>query len=88
MKALSKIAILIGFIVSVSSCQKEDSLSPQGCSSQENSSNQRVADPSGAQDNSDPSTVVFERGDENTEDEVIGGGDDDRDGGGKKIKND
>lgn len=84
MKALSKIAVLIGFIVFVSSCQKEDDLSPQGCPSHESSATQRASNSSGIQEDPDPSDIKGEKG--GTEDDVIGGGDDDRDGGGKKVK--
>jgi hypothetical protein len=86
MKALSKIAILIGFIAFVSSCQKEDHMAPQGCPSHNNSVNERSSDPS---NNQDPLPTGIKRGDEpETDGDVIGGGDDDRDGGGRKIKKD
>lgn len=85
MKALSKIAILIGFIVCISSCQKEDNLSPLHCPSENNSSKQRLSGPSGNEENTDPSGIRRGEQQESTEEDIVGGGDDDRDGGGKKI---
>lgn len=88
MKLLSKITIVIGLIAFVSSCRKENTLSPERCSShQENTATQKVSTSPRTLENSGNSTVNGEAQEGNTDtDEVVGGGDDDRDGGGKKIK--
>lgn len=83
MKLVYKIAILIGFTVAVSSCQKENIPSPGDCPShQETQSNQRIG---GSSDTSN-AELPHLRGGGNEEgvDEIVGGGDDDRDGGGGK----
>jgi len=79
MKAISKLAILIGFIVCISSCQKEEIQGPNGCSHQDNAVNQRVAGPSDTTTSIDP---LFKGEEKLGPDEIVGGGDDDRDGGG------
>lgn len=85
MKLLTKIAILIGFIVTISSCQKESLPAPNSCSSHENgAANQRV---SGSNDSGNAVNPLIKADENIRTDEIVGGGDDDRDGGdGKKGK--
>ncbi len=82
-KSLSKIAILIGFIVCISSCQKENLPELNGCSQQDQPANQRGSDPT----TTDNSASSLNKSEENPRtDEIVGGGDDDRDGGGEGGK--
>lgn len=86
MKLISKIAFVIGFILFVSSCQKENTLSPGNCASRhDNTLNLRISNHSNTNGDSDSNTTIGTT-DQQTDDGVVGGGDDDRDGGGKKIK--
>ena len=77
MKISGKIlAVLIGIIVLVSSCQKENLPVPVSGGSYSNGSTMRTGDPStgdGNHVNGDDEPVC---------DSIVGGGDDDRDGGG------
>jgi hypothetical protein len=96
MKNLAKIAVFVGLVAFMSSCQKEELPTTRGgCSShQDNSaSNQRGTDPEtnptsiGSKPVSlgGPATTIS--GDEGVPaEEIVGGGDDDRNGGGDGKK--
>jgi len=97
MTIAGKIAVLVGFMALVSSCQKEDMPSPSGCPShQEDGANMRISDPNdeagttGGSLKNDGPTVAADSieivgggdGDRDGGDDIVGGGDGDRDGGG------
>jgi hypothetical protein len=100
MKLLSKIAIFIGLVAFISSCQKEQMPTPGGCSSHEQeAASQRLGDPTGAGSfgtagdsirvdagdvNTTPIDIVGGTDDDRDGGDIVGGGDDDRDGGGDK----
>ena len=84
MKLVSKIAIVIGLIVCISSCQKEIIPVPAGgTSSLATPSGQRLTDSTNTGNSILPAVNDGQCG--NT-DEIVGGGDDDRDGGGKRDR--
>lgn len=82
-KSISQIAILIGFIVCISSCQKECLPKPNDCSQQDQPANQRISDSS---NNANPGSGLNKDEQNPRADEIVGGGDDDRDGGGEGGK--
>lgn len=81
MKIQGKIAVFVGLVALISSCQKEVLPSPGGCHSPaEQPANVRMSDPE--EDNSNGS-VLDDGGTEPLDSiEIVGGGDADRDGGG------
>jgi hypothetical protein len=100
MKIVSKIAILVGFVAFVSSCEKEKLPVPHSLPAvKENTANQRnggvnPADTASSMvpvyttPNTNPSDIVGGGDDDRDGGGIVGGGDDDRDGGGaRKGKN-
>jgi hypothetical protein len=87
MKLISKIVILIGLIVFVSSCQKENIPVPNSyTSSQVNSANQRLSNSNSPDTAATSVHPVVKDKETKGSYEIVGGGDDDRDGGGDGKK--
>jgi len=96
MKLQIKIALVIGLIGLLSSCQKEDLDSMSNSSTQENGSSMRIGNPDSNNNggwlndgnnpvNADSSGIVGGGDDDRDGGGIVGGGDDDSDGGNKKA---
>lgn len=90
MKILSKIAVFVGLVAFMSSCQKEELPSPStrgGCTHQENAaSTQKVVDPADKPTSVAGPAITGKEEGRTDADEIVGGGDDDRNGGGDGKK--
>jgi hypothetical protein len=81
MKIQAKLAIAIGLIALITSCQKDEMPSPYGYStSGQESSNSRMGVPSN--DETTPGAIEVDGTVTTDSSAIVGGGDDDRDGGG------